>query len=42
MLHFKFKSDPATWGVGGETEILENAYSGEIEMKFDGKNNHKF
>ena len=25
-----------------ETEILENAESGEIGMKLDGKNKHKF
>ena len=34
MLHFKFKSDPATWGVGGETEILETGNLGKrLEWK---------
>ena len=46
MLHFQFKSDPGTQRVGGgkqkswKPEILENAQSGEIEMKLDGKNKH--
>ena len=30
------------WGVEGETKFSENAYSGEIGMKLDGKNKRKF
>ena len=43
MLHFQLELDLGTWWVeGGGTEILENAFSGEIGMKLDGKNKHNF
>ena len=48
MLHIQFESDPGTYRVGGgkqkswKPKILENALSGEIGMKPDGKNKDKF
>ena len=36
-----FKSLPDPESLGGGQEILENAESGEIRIKLDGKNKHK-
>ena len=47
MLHFQLELDPGTYrGLEGkqkssQPEILEDAQTGEIEMKLDGKNKHK-
>ena len=41
MLHFRLELDPGTLGLEGETKILENAMSGVVGMKLDGKNKHK-